>query len=206
MTDYTTFVDINERLGGTLQPGGLVESKITVASRAIDLYCGQEFGSATVASARTFPVDNQMSVLVDPFHTTTDLVVKTDSDDDGTYETTWSSADYALGRFGGRRANLLGSPYDCIIAVGSHPFPLGNLRPEALQVTAKWGWASTPLPVAEACEILTVELWKRKDTPFGISTASTVEFGPLRIGRDLYAQVAPLLAPFRRMDRLAGIA
>jgi hypothetical protein len=62
-----------------------------------------------------------------------------------------------------------------------------------------------PQNVIEASKILTVDLWKRKDVPFGISTG-TIDFGPLRIGRDVMAQVASLLNPFRRADRMIGLA
>ena len=207
MADYATIQQISARLGDQVRSVDIayLESKITPASRAIDQWCGQEFGTAAEVSTRTFLVDNQHTVLVDPFHTTTGLVIKTDADDDGTFETTWAAADYALGRFGGRQANLLSAPYDRIVAVGSHRFPVGNLRPEPLQVTAKWGWAATPTVVAEACQIITLDLWARKDTPLGV-TQPTVDFAGLRIGRDVMAQAASLLAPFRRVERTMGIA
>jgi hypothetical protein len=204
---YSTFAQVSERLGGQISPAAqaFLESKIVSASDAIDRWCGQSFAAETVATARTFPVDAAMSVLVDPFHAVADLVIETDDNDDGVFETTWAAADYALARFGGRRANLLGSPFDCVIAVGSRVFPRLNLRPEPLRITAKWGWASTPTAVGEACEMLTAELWARRNAPFGI-TQSTSEFGGMRISRDLFAQVSSLLGDFRRFDRIAGIA
>jgi hypothetical protein len=207
MADYTTFEQISVRLGGQVSPAQqeFIEQKITEASAAIDEWCGQEFTpSAAAATARIYEPANGYQVTVDPFWTTSGLVVETDDADTGTY-VTWAADDYGLRRYGGNRAGRLNAPYDTLVAVGSYAFPTANKYPGALRVTAKWGWAATPIAVQGACEILTVELWARKDTPFGI-TQTVAEFGGLRIGRDLFAQVASMLRPFRREDIVLGIA
>lgn len=173
------------------------------ASRAIDIWCGQSFYKLQTATARHFRPRRWHIARVDPFWTTTDLVIVTDHDDDGTYETTWTAADYELDQFGGELAAMLDAPYDTIRAVGSTSFPTCNRRVRSLRVTAQWGWAAVPQPVTEACEILTLDLYKRKDAAFGIATGS-VDFGGLRIGRDVMAQVATLLEALRRTDRAIG--
>jgi hypothetical protein len=207
MADYATFEQIVDRLGGqaTETHRTFIESKIVAASRAIDERCGQEFTpAASAATVRYYRPRDAYTAKVDPFHTTTGLVVETDDTDTGVY-VTWTAADYALRRFGGNRAGRLAAPYDTLVAVGGYRFPVTNLRPDPVKVTAKWGWTATPSAVTEACEILTVELWARREAPFGIQ--QTVEFGPSwRIGRDVYAQVSDLLRPFERLDITAGFA
>ena len=79
------------------------------------------------------------------------------------------------------------------------------MRRGRLQVTAKWGWAAVPSVVTEACRILSTDLWKRKHAPFGIQTA-TVEFGGLRIGRDLVANVRSLVDDLDLVQVTAGLA
>jgi hypothetical protein len=205
MADYTTFEQISSRLGDQLRPedAAFIEGKITAASRAIDQWCGQAFAPDTAATARTYRRLGESCCKTDPFWTTTDLVIATDHGDDGTYATPWAVADYALERFGGDMADVLGAPYDTIVAI-ARAFP-STRRPRAVRVTAKWGWAAVPTVVAEAAEIVTLDLWARKDTPLGV-TQTTVDFAGLRVGRDVMAQAGSLLQPLRRMDRVLGSA
>lgn len=199
---YVTEDDVAARIGGTTAgQSGSVAAAVTSACRAIDVYCGQPFYDSGSATARTFRPRSYCRLKVDPFSTTSGLVVKTDSAGDGTFATTWTAADYELDYFGDDTSY----PYDTIEAVGGYAFPLYERRRRSVQVTARWGWASPPQNVIEAARILSADLWKRKDAPFGIATG-TVEFGGLRIGRDLMAQVESLLAPFVRVDRMIGIA
>ena len=81
---------------------------------------------------------------------------------------------------------------------------MGLSRRRTVEITARWGWAAVPQGIAEAARILSVDLWKRKDTPFGIATG-TVDFGGMRIGRDILAQVESLVRTFVRVDRMIGI-
>jgi len=207
MADYTTFEQISERLGGQLSPAAqsFIEGKIAEASRAIDSWCGQSFAPDANATARVFRPTGSKLCRTDPFWTTSGLVIKTDSGDNGLYETPWTSGDYDLEPFGGELGQMWAAPYDTIRAVGSLSFPMVAKRLRSVQVTAKWGWAAVPDVVRGACEILTVDLWARKDTPFGI-TQSVAEFSGLRIGRDVMAGVVSLLGPLRRYERTMGIA
>lgn len=203
---YVTLDEIRARLGGQVpaDQNSALESAITDACRMIDRYCGQQFYDSGSASARTFTPRHNYRIKVDPFSTTTGLIVKTDADSDATYETTWTAADYELDYFGGDFGQTISAPYDTIRAVGAYTWPLVS-RSRSVQVTARWGWAAVPADIAGAAAILAVDLWKRKDAPFGIATG-TVDFGGQRIGRDMLAQVASKLDPYRRADRTFGIA
>jgi hypothetical protein len=141
-----------------------------------------------------------------PISTTSGLVVKTDTSDDASFATTWASTDYELVPFGGFGGALASAgPWDTLTAVDAYYYPTANRRRASVQVTARWGWATTPQSVKEAARILSVDLWKRKDVAFGIQTG-TVDFGGLRIGRDVMAQVQSLLSRYRRVDVVMGLA
>ena len=202
---YCALADVAVRVGiEDFADDTTLEAAITSASRAMDLAYGQFWYDAGSASARVFRPSSQYYAWVDPFSTTTGLVIKTDDDDDGTYETTWTSDEYELDQFGGDMANIMSSPYDTIRGISRY-FPRYGQRRRTLQVTARWGWATVPQSVHEASKILAVDLWKRKDVAFGIQTG-TVDFGGLRIGRDVMAQVQSLMQPFNRVDRTMGVA
>lgn len=199
---YCSYDQVVERLGGQLGAAGrtFLESKIAVACTAIDDWCGQFFTTLDSATARTFEPVDEHEVWTDPFWTTDGLVVQVDYAGAGIYITVDPSG-FILDRFGGNRADQLGSPYDTLISTTS-AWPRHR---RSVRVTAKWGWAICPPQVVEAAEILTVELWARKDTPFGI-TQTTPDFAGLRIGRDVMAQAASLLERYRRVDNTTGIA
>lgn len=175
---------------------------LTSACRAIDRYCGRVFYTSDAVSARTFYPLAPGVALVDDFSTTTGLIVKTDDDDDGTYETTWDSSDYELGPANGGSADgLTGVPYSQIVAVDDRSFPL--LARRSLQVTALWGWAAVPDPVELAALNLTGTLRKLRDVPLGL--AGFQDFGGVRVPVDVFRQVAGLLAPYRRAERVVGV-
>lgn len=204
---YVTLDEIRARLGGQVpfDQFPLLESAITSASRALDTYCGQQFFDAGSATARIYTPRDRYRLKIDPFSTTSGLIVKTDTGDDALFATTWAATDYELDRFGGDWGQSTDAPYDTLYAVGDHLWPTANVRRRSVQITARWGWAATPTQIAEAARILSVDLWKRKDAPFGIATG-TVDFGGLRIGRDVMAQVESLVRSFVRVDRTVGIA
>jgi hypothetical protein len=205
---YAGVDEIKQRCGltGTADDAD-VTAAIRAASRALDFELGQTFTATASATARVFAPTSSTEITIAPFYDLAGLVVATDVDGDGVFETTWASADYELGPLGG--FDHIGNqvPWRTIRAVGSKlfPVPVTGSRLGRLQVTAKWGWAAPPAVVTEACRILSTDLWKRKHAPFGIQTA-TVEFGGLRIGRDLVANVRSLVEDLDLVEFTGGIA
>lgn len=195
MREHSTIPDVND--DATLEPA------ITSACRAIDAHCGRIFYDTGSATARTYAAIGDYLLWVDDFSTTTGLVVKTDDDDDGVFETTWSASNYELNPTWDPQ---LGSvPYNTLRAIGTSAyFPRCGYRRYRVEVTARWGWAAVPDVIAQATKIVALDLWKRKDAPFGVT--GTVDFGGIRIGRDLLAGVATLLQPYRRAEFTHGIA
>jgi hypothetical protein len=57
-------------------------------------------------------------------------------------------------------------------------------------VTAKWGWPAVPDDIEVATQILTADLYKRKDSPggvLGLGDLGAIRMSPL--GRDVTAMV-----------------
>lgn len=171
---------------------------LLLASRAIDQICDRQFNKATSATARVYHPDSWSKVTVDDFHTTTDLVIKTDSGDDGTYETTLTSDMYALEPLNGIVDAVSGWPYYRILLV-SGTFPSCSVRP-SIQVTAQWGWTAVPKAVKVACVYLALEAFKLKGAPFGV--ANFDQFGPIRVREN--PRVMAMIAPYRRNPVLVG--
>lgn len=177
---------------------------LDVATRKVDDHCGRTFASASVAAARTLRADDPVVLRMAPgwdIQSTSGLIVKTDDNDDGTFETTWTSgtdfeADSGIGYDGAQSW-----PHGRLVAVGARLWPTLTRR-RAVQITALWGWAAVPDPVKQATLILAAEAWKVKDAPFGV--AAFADFGPMRV-RD-NPTVAQLLARYRHPVTTAVIA
>ncbi len=159
---------------GTLDAAdqGVLESAIHAASRTIDHLTARKFTTDDAATARVYRPFACDYARVDDFHTTTGLVVKTDDDNDGTYETTWTiTTDFILEPFDGVVDGTEGWPYFKLFGTGTRSIPVRDPRRgrPSLQVTAKWGWAAVPEDVVLACMIGAEYLFKHKDAPFGIA-------------------------------------
>jgi hypothetical protein len=166
---YATLASLKDfvEVSGTAHDDDL-ERAVESASRKIDKYAGRIFYDTGSATAKTFRADDPYELDVPDFHTTTGLVVKTDTTADGTYDTTWASDDYQTEPLDPPP----GWPWWWITAIDDETFPTGGRRARA-QITAQWGWAAVPVDVTQVCLELAAESWKRKDAPFGVAG-----FGP----------------------------
>lgn len=174
---YISLAELKTRLGVTdTNDDTLFTGAITAASRGIDGVCNRQFNDAGAASARVYYPDSRCQVTVEDFHTTTGLVVATDTGDDGTYETTWDATDYQLEPLNGI-INGENVPWNRIVAVESRYFSTSSRR-APVQVTARWGWESVPGSIKEATYILAEDIAKLRDLPFGAGGFS--EFGRMR--------------------------
>lgn len=189
LASMKTFLSITDSADDTLLEG-LIES----ASRSIDRIANRRFYADSTASARSYRANNNVFVYVDDISSTTGLVVKTDDDGDGTFETTLTiNTDFLVDPL---TAAALGRPFTQLTMVNTlnvwpvYPGLFSNgLRP-GVEVTAKWGWPSVPDDIETACQILTADLYKRKDSPggiLGLGDLGAIRMSPL--GRDVTAMV-----------------
>ena len=160
----------------------LLDAAITAASRQIDDYCGRSFWQDTAVVAREFYATPCEVDLLDvegvarEISTTTGLIVKTDNDGDGTFETTLTiGTDFVLLP---RNAAADGEGFHTVVASGA-TFPRGSLARPGVQITAKFGWPAVPDSVERACIAQASQIYKSKDLVLG--STSTVD------GASLYA-------------------
>lgn len=183
---YATRAELKRRLDNmTVATWDLdIDNALAVSSRSIEKVCRRQFNLASSATARVYYPCDGCRAEVDDFYTTVGLIVATDGDNDGTYETTWASTDYQLEPLNGIVGGELGWPSWVIRAVAArrfwYPTSYGyTYRRAPLQVTAKWGWAAVPAGVKEACLAVAEDIFKLKEAPFGV--AASAEWGVLRV-------------------------
>lgn len=191
--NYATDAELKSRLGiSDANDDVAIAAAMSTSSRNVEKYCRRQFNDSEAVSARRYYPLSREIVLVDDFHTTTGLVVETDVDDDGTYETLWASSDYECFPLGGVRDGVTGWPYWKLRAVDAYCF-YDTRRPN-VRVTARWGWEAVPASVKEATLALAEEVFKMKDSPYGI--AGFGEFGFVRVREN--PKIVSMLKDYRR--------
>jgi hypothetical protein len=143
-------------------------SQLTAVSRYIEHVCGQMFTKDTAAVARVFIGDGTSQLWVGENIAVTPTLVKMDTDNDGTYETTVSTMElWPLNAAYGAEVN----PWRRIDlpSWGTYTYwPKGS----RVQVTAQWGWPAIPAAARQACIQLTAIL--RIESPRATSSIDEV--------------------------------
>lgn len=137
-------------------------------SRLIEENVGQFFTRDTAVVDRIFRA--KWSDLLDLRYegncpgiaTTAGLIVRTDEDGDGVYETTWDAADYELAPLNAALGPQA-KPWTEIRAIGSKNFPISgmgrNIQGRKTKVTAIYGWPAVPETVKMLCGQWT-KIWR----------------------------------------------
>lgn len=168
---YCTLAEMKARLDiatGTTSSDTIIENIIEATSRAIDALVLRRFYAST--ETRYFWAHDATYLYVGDLLSVTTL--KTDSNADRSYDTTWGVTDYDLLPV---NAPSDGWPYDRIAVApgGRYLFPTGARNQKAIQIAGSFGFASTtPDAVNEACLIASAQMFMRKDSPFGVSGGS----------------------------------
>jgi hypothetical protein len=204
LAELKSYLKIEDSMEDTL-----LEHIVEAASRSIDRIANRRFYLDSSASARTYRPSDLLRVFVDDFGSTSGLVVKTDPNSAGVYQTTLVvNTDFITEPV---NAAAKGRPWNYITIVSGESFSLPtNYRPQVevtarwgwpcfslptnyrpqVEVTARWGWPSVPDDINQATLILSADLYKRKDSiggVLGLSELGAIRMSPL--GRDITAMV-----------------
>jgi hypothetical protein len=196
---YITLTDLKNALGIPEDDDTVdtdLEQKIRSASASIeDATGGRSFGlAAETASARTYRThgrlfedwqSGEVGFFVDDIGSLDDLTVE-------------------LGSFGGSFSPIAEfdtGPENALArrrAIDHLLFPRSwACAPRArLRVTARWGWPAIPDQVVEATLIQAARLYKRKDSPEGVTASS--DWGPIRVTKadpDVKALLSDFVIP-----------
>lgn len=201
LADYCSLVEIKSfmRIADTADDNELGYA-ITAASRAIDQTAGRHFGVSTVEAryytatqpASTNGFAGRTILETDDISTTTGLVVKTDQNDDGTFETTLTlNTDFRLWPY---NADKESRPWERIVMGSGGTLPT-TLR--GVEVTAAFGWVAVPTGIKDAALIQASRFFVRRNAPFGV--AGSPDMGSeLRLLSKLDPDVAVIVQHYKR--------
>jgi hypothetical protein len=170
------------------------------ATQQVQAECSRQFTYDSAASPRLFIAESHLYCPVDDFGTASGLVVRTDEDADGVFETQWSSTDYQLEPLNGRLQGQVW-PFNVLRAIDARYWP--RVGGQALvQITARWGWAVIPNPVVQAAQIQALSIFKSVDAPLGV--AGFGDIGVVRLRQAMHPVASSLLSQYRREPVLVG--
>lgn len=178
MSNYTTRADVKASLGiptGSTGDDDQIDAAIAAAEALINNYTGRTFVAAE-ATRVYLPRTASILDLDDLSTVTTGLTVKTDEDQDGTFETTLTlGVDFvAVGN---------SAPYRQLTNV-NRGWPLSLYGRPTIEITGLFGYASAvPANIKQAALLMSCRLFQRKASPLGFQAGAISEFGPVRISR-----------------------
>jgi hypothetical protein len=189
---YCTLSDVKAalRVSDNLDDS-LLEMAIESASRLVDGYCGREFYSAGTVTRVYTPSDNFVTEL-DDFVSISQLKISSLADNN--FDLTWEASDYQTEPLNGLIDGIR-FPIDRVRAVGQYLFVLLNGH-ATVQVTGVAGWSAVPIQVKQATVIQAMRIFKRLDSPLGITFG---ELGAMRVSMRLDPDVAQLVEALRRI-------
>lgn len=181
--DYVTLAEAKDYLRITdTNDDTLLALWITTASRAVDGFCGRQFGKTDSAESRTYTAqfDRHLACWVAEID---DLY-----DADGSTVAGPSAevlTDYELEPTNGPRKDR---PYERLLATSSGPYTINS---------DSWGWSAVPSAATTATLLQTARLAARRDSPYGIAGSPT-EGSELRLLASLDPDLRTSLNRFRR--------
>jgi hypothetical protein len=192
---YTTTALVKSSLGiptATTSEDTAIAAAIDAAEALINNYTGRTF--ETVTESRTF-IPRTASILdIDDLATLSGLIIKTDEDQNGSYENTLvQGTDFVM------VGNT--NPYRKVTQI-NQGWPLSIYGRPTVQVTGTWGFASSvPDNIKQAALLMSCRLFQRKASPLGFQAGAISEFGPVRISRQ-----DPDVAALLHGMKLIGVA
>lgn len=169
----------------------LLETCIESASRQIESHCERVFTSGTATRVYA-PQDSYITEIDDLISLTT---LRTSSDANETFETTWAAKDYQLEPLNGVGSGVY-SPFTRIRAVDDYLFTVVGGE-ATVQVTGVFGYATAvPTDVKQACNLMSIRQFKRYDSPLGV--AGFGDIGVVRVSR-VDPDIESLLSPYRKL-------
>jgi hypothetical protein len=209
---------MNDQTASTIE-SSQIDMAIDAASRSVEEYCERRFYLDAQTSSRVFWAQHPTACFVDDIGDVTGMVVQTDENGDGVFETTWATTDYqtepanAIVRnrpiysLRATRARLfprftnqgvwvgVTAASTFFFSEGVSALPSARLEGQQLiQVSAKWGWPSIPEPIVQATLLQAAMIYTAKGAPAGL--VNSADLGSMRYPAGLHPQARILVDPY----------
>jgi hypothetical protein len=167
----------------------ILELAVESASRMIDAECDRNFFAVT--ATRDFVPNDGHTVDTDDLTTITS--VKIDDQGDQTFSITLAVSDYQREPVNQR---VSGNPYPTyrLRMIGDYLLPVWG-RQATVRIEGSYGFTPAPIQITQACIIQSTRIFKRLDSPLGLTWG--VDGMGMRVGK-VDPDVAQLIRPFKK--------
>jgi hypothetical protein len=202
---YTGLEELKDRLGITDTTDDYqCQLAIQAAYQAINEATGRHFNRIT--ETRTYQPHNVWLLDVDDIVPGTACQVNLDLQGSGVYsQALTQNVDYVL-RYGNNlfNANVTGiaRPYRQLQIIQSGnwlPFTWPYARLDRVQITTTWGWPAVPPGISMGSAILSEDLFRLRDNPFGIMGMTDLGIVKIRDNTMLTRMISPYINGRRRV-------
>lgn len=175
-----------------------LQMAITAASRAIDGPggCNRQFGQVATVEARYYSAQwnrDRWIIEMDDLMDASGLLMAVDLYAKGQYT---EDVDPVYTGFRPANAAQKGRPWTRLTVLPTSPVQVTDF-PDAIRLTAKWGWTAVPPTIKQATLLQASRFLSRRDAPFGV--AGSPEAGSeMRLLAKLDPDVAVAISPYRR--------
>lgn len=203
---YAGVEELKDRLGITdVNTDFQCQVAMQTASRWVERHCGRFFYQQQ--ATRTYVPYSIYELPVDDLLSVTQLAV--DYNGFGVFDTIWNSSQFQLAIYDDDFVPAVfgeSRPYTLIRVTQTgqfFPFVWPFSRLDRVQINGLWGWPAVPAAVMHATVLIASELFKLKDTPFGL--AGNAEYGIVQVHTPNSPLALELLAPYRNPRRKVGM-
>jgi len=168
----------------------LLEMAVESASRMIDAECDRNFFSSGTATRDFVPNDHY---VVDTDDLTQINSVKIDDAGEGTYLITLDESDYQTEPLN-QKVSGNAFPIYRLRMIGDYLLPIWG-KQATVRIEGVYGFTPTPIQITQACVIQSSRIYKRLDSPLGVSGFG--DMGAIRVGK-VDPDVAQLIRPFKK--------
>lgn len=201
---YTSKEELKDRLGiSDAQDDLAIQLAVQAAARWIEGRTGRFFFQ--IPETRTFVPESIWTAHIDDLVSLTSM--QTDPNGDGTFPLSWTLGTDMQLAYGHHEYNQLASgeprPFREVHVIGGgakfFPWYWPLTRADRIKITGTWGWPAVPSAIVQASLILSSDLFKLKDAPFGVQ--GFADFGVMRVqaGSQVEYLVSPYIDPRRKV-------
>lgn len=197
---YCGLEEMKDRLGlDDSNEDYALQNAIAAATGWINETCGRHFNRVT--EARTYQPGSMWVLDIDDLADDPAISVDIDQDGDGTFEQHWTrGTDYVL-RYGDGLYNPgttgIARPFRQLQVIGGGkwlPFTWPYAHLDRVRITGPWGWPAVPWAVSESCRMLSADIFKYKDAPFGVAGVSDIGIIRANVNPWIVEQLKPYVS------------
>jgi hypothetical protein len=188
--EFLKYIQGPTALSADTNDDAVIDAIIEAASRHIDNMTGKTFYPSTASTSRYYTACYNDIVYIDVLSTLVSVV--TDNDNDGVYETTWSTTDYITMPENSSIISWIETS-----GYGNYSFPL---QTKGVKIIGTWGYTTAPADIKEACLEISMSIYKRRHGENSSADSMVTTDGVVITPKDIPGFAAKIMRNYKRIS------